>query len=211
MASTSREPVTQMKTMSDAAATSREVAASVAPRPRRSSAGLRFLRPRKVRRIALVDDVLGDAVPHQAKADEADRLRARRSCSCRLSCPRMIDNRAAVLQRIGGCGMPYCLTIHMNSRAYGDQNDEADHVHRRQRQGRAPCRAVSGRAGLPGAQHRHQAARQSQGAHADHRHHRQRAGVQRAVELYGPARIRPVAARRSRSMPWCISPPSRAS
>ena len=31
------------------AATSREVAASLAPRPIRSSAGLRFLRPRKVR------------------------------------------------------------------------------------------------------------------------------------------------------------------
>ena len=73
-------------------------------------------------------------------------------------------------------------------------NGQDDHVHRRQRQGRPPCRPISRRARPPGAEHRHQAARQSQGPHADHRHHRQRPGVQRAVELYGPARVRPVAA-----------------
>ena len=49
ISSTSRDPVTQRKTIVERAATSPIVDTSTAPRAARSSAGLRFLRPRNVR------------------------------------------------------------------------------------------------------------------------------------------------------------------
>ena len=77
IASTSREPVTQRKTMVERAARS----LALRPRARRARRDPRSAfgcdgRARQL--VALLDDVLGHAVAHQAQPDEADGFIARR-------------------------------------------------------------------------------------------------------------------------------------
>ncbi len=70
--STCGAPVTHSMTISALRASSAWLAASVAPAARRSSRGARLRCTRSAHGVALGDQVLRDAMPHQADADEAD-------------------------------------------------------------------------------------------------------------------------------------------
>jgi len=187
----------------------RRVAASFrAPGRSGSSAGLRFLRPRKGQAVALVDDVFFaiSHAPIRPKADEADLFRSRLVVFIsQVPVLRVISEGQACRSPGGlfeaGFFGRRCVGKRLQNAILSGQYhtypeemwrgkmDEADQWFHRAGSGPRPgrhCRAVIWSS---------KAARCSTSTpkpldnpkvrHADHGHHRQRPGVQCAVELYG--------------------------